>query len=347
MKQIECVNKNILNYYGVSKANDAIVINSVDEYVESFLKRYVLDCVKSNKTKHKEEYVFRGISRGDQKYSTITRQYYMNVPKLPEWGSKRYSERINQELLYIRKFEQNTSFVLPEPKNSLDIVAAAQHYTIRTRLIDWSTSPLVATLFSLHEQPAKLDFKGRGEKYYLVMAVDKTKHMVLQNLPADNVNNSVENHYITYGKMLNRLSKMYYEKNPEQIKEYFQDMFEDTHTLFMLKKSGVTINDSYIKKTIETFSKKFIADKICFLETNFANNRIVNQRGVFQLAVNPTRRYIDNCMQYVDMIFISENARKEIIKLCETLGVNYYALMPDSQSIASEINRKVEEESKK
>ena len=67
MKQIECVNKNILNYYGVSKANDAIVINSVDEYVESFLKRYVLDCVKSNKTKHKEEYVFRGISRGDQK----------------------------------------------------------------------------------------------------------------------------------------------------------------------------------------------------------------------------------------------------------------------------------------
>lgn len=344
MKHIDCVNKNILNYYGISNANDAIVIQNVDEYVENFLKRYVLDRVKSNNTRYKKEFVFRGISRGDQKYSKITRQYYMNVPKLPTWGKEAYSKKINQELLYIRKFEQNTSFILPEPRNSLDIVAAAQHYTIKTRLIDWSTSPLVATLFSLHEPPTKLEIKGRGEKYYLVMAVDKNKHMVLQNLPvSDNANNSGENHYVTYGKMLNRLSKIYHDKDRTQVEEYFREMLEDTHTLFMLEKSGVKINSSYINNTVKKFSDKFISDKICFLETNFANSRIVNQRGIFQLAVNPIRGYIDNCMKYIDMVFISEEARRDIIKYCEALGVHYYALMPDSQSIASEINRKVEE----
>lgn len=354
-KPIDCVSKNVLNYYGLSqsKCNDAFVVENLEQYVDLFLKKYVMDCVQTEgkNKKQKKEFVFRGISSGEQKYSKITREYYMNVSKMPAWDKEAYGKKLNQELLYIRRFEQNASFQLPEPRTTLDIVAAAQHYTIRTRLIDWSTSPLVATLFALHEVPSKLKIGGKGTKYYLVMVADKGKHMVLQSLPlpVEDKCGSGENHYISYGKMLNRLAQVYQEKDEKKITQYFKEMLNDTHTLFMLTKLGMKPNrdNTYLDKMVSNFYRKFTADKMCFLETNFANSRIVNQRGLFQIAVNPTRNYIDNCMQYLDFVFISEAARKDIIKYCEGLGVNYYALMPDSQSIASEINRRVEEENKK
>lgn len=131
--------------------------------------------------------------------------------------------------------------------------------------------------------------------------------------------------------------------NHEIVDEYFEKLLLLTNTKYMLSNEGVSISKGDKSFTQKSMAQKFKQGKIFFLETNFSNSRITNQRGLFQLSVDPFKSYIDSTYKDLDLVFISEKARESILDFCEKLGINFYALMPELQSIAEEINRKEDE----
>lgn len=342
----------VLNYYKIKNYKNIVWINNLDDFVNVFLKNYVTECIMpSNGGRRNKDYVFRGLSSPEQKYSRITTVHYKRQCLSPLLQDKSFVKSFNSELMYIRRFQQNAPKVAISNNSALDLVAMAQHNSLRTRLIDWTRSPLIATLFSLHNAPTYLSKKGNWQNYYLILAANIKDHILAQGLPTpkqmyDSTNIQAEN-YLIYGEMLKYLTEVYDSDNEDLKKQYFEELLTATNTKYMLNKTGATVQGLNIQSTINKLVGYLNKDRIFFLETNYSNTRIAAQRGLFQLSVNPFKQYIDSCFKNIDLIFILDSARSEILDYCIRLGMNNYALMPDKQSVALEINRKVDEELKK
>lgn len=309
--------KDALGQYGIKKYKRVALIDSVDEFIE-FLKTYGRD----------DEYYFRGISNEKQKYCKITRVIQSSTKS----NSKKlylYDNNIQYELELIRKFADKVTYLLKDYNSAVDFVAAAQHYTVNTRYIDWSTSPIVATLFSLRE-------KKISNKCYAILVAKKSENATIYTLPykSTGVNDNV---YITYGQMLHELNAVYNSKNNCDKKDYIRRVFESTHTMVAPNIMNINNASDYYQRVEENFCK----NSILFLETNFANSRIASQRGLFQIPPTLDPDYIDCTFEYIDVIFISRTARNGIVKFCNFLGWNYDALMPDCENIAQNVNDSV------
>ncbi len=334
---------NIRKYYKLEKIEykSASIINSLEEYI-SFLSKYIVEPMRLGKKAPK--YVFRGISKASQKYSKITNKLYKRSIEKPYLNAKSFGNSLNNELSYVRKFEQNTPALSSEYHNALDLIATAQHNSLRTRLIDWTRSPLIATLFALHSSPEKKAKEKNWCGHYMLLIANIKEHILAQGLPLSNEKKRTEgllSNCLLYGEMLKYLMQV--NDNHEIVDEYFEKLLLLTNTKYMLSNEGVSISKGDKSFTQKSMAQKFKQGKIFFLETNFSNSRITNQRGLFQLSVDPFKSYIDSTYKDLDLVFISEKARESILDFCEKLGINFYALMPELQSIAEEINRKEDE----
>lgn len=332
-----------LKYYDIDKCHKERVeiVDSVDDYFV-FLKKY-----STQLAEEQNEYFFRGISKPEQKYSRITRQYFNDATRRHSYyniDSDYEINAFNKELQYIRKFEQKAAFLLKDSHTTLDLVATAQHYTIMTRLIDWSLSPLVATLFSLHHDVNKED----DCDYYMIMIADKSRQVVIYGLPTSkHIMNQTPN-YIIYEDMLMNLMKVFIfskdrdrKKAVDKVQNFFGKLFTQTNTIkflnrFLTKNKITTPN---VDGMITSNRIKFMQNRPMFLETSYSNERLTNQRGLFQLSILPNKAYIDSCLYNFNFVLINKQLRNELIKICDKLGISYYGIMPDCQSIACEINR--------
>lgn len=339
---------NIRKYYKLEKIKykSVTIINSLEEYID-FLSKYIVQPMENGGKA--PQYVFRGISNASQKYSKITNKIYTRAIAKPYLDSKRFGNSLNNELSYIRKFEQNAPSLSSEYHNALDLVATAQHNSLRTRLIDWTRSPLIATLFALHSSPKKKVAREKGWcGYYLILVANMKEHILARGLPLSD-RNSKEfgqlSNYLLYGEMLKYLTQI--NDDYDKVDEYFEKLLLFTNTKYMLADEGVSISQGNKTSTLKSIVQKFKQGKIFFLETNFSNSRITNQRGLFQLSVDPYKSYIDSTYKDLDLVFISQKARGKILEFCEKLGVNFYALVPELQSVAEEINRKEDEKERK
>lgn len=335
IEEVQGVNNGIseaLEYFGIKKFNKVFIVEDINDYYD-VLKHH--RTINKNTFAKSTKFVFRGISDPKQKYSKLTR-LFINNSKLSQ------AELTLIEANMLRKFEQNSAYLLNGLYSPIDLVATAQHYGLSTRLLDWSYSPLVATLFALYEKTyinKKVAKKEKNEiPYYAICATRLQDHVVVENLLVDSDYINVSK-TIMYAKMVKKLEELFKENDVEKYKTYLNNIFSSNNLKFTLK-SGLEKEDS----TINNAAKKLQDGKILFLKSSFSNTRIVEQKGLFQITVETNNRnYLDKQYAYGNVILISKKIRRDLISLCEYFGVNYYGLTPDVEHIAKEIGRRENE----
>lgn len=94
--------------------------------------------IKENISDYKGPIWYRGQSKSAWKLE----------PRLMRGGSE------TSESHLINRFKQNATSILTQtPRGEFDWLFLMQHYSVPTRLLDWSESPLVALFFAVSERP--------------------------------------------------------------------------------------------------------------------------------------------------------------------------------------------------
>lgn len=110
-------------------------IKSLSDYIS------VLKDIKDNYIENDGDIWFRGVS--DISYELAPGVIWRNIDEPKHSGM--IEEWLNEYSIYADS----------ELSDSFDIYALAQHYGLPTRLLDWTTSPLVALYFSLEKEEQK------------------------------------------------------------------------------------------------------------------------------------------------------------------------------------------------
>lgn len=339
------------------KIGNIYMVNDLSEYLH-IVNYYMTSWYMEKNIQKRQRYFFRGFSEWDQ----VRSKFYRNK------GYLKNSECIETTL--IRKFEENACVKIGQFNNPIDLVSAAQHYGVFTRLIDWSVSPFIATLFALHDM-YKQDNKTKRNFYGVL--VKSTRNIINLKSLAEKTPSITKSMSIRYLDMVEMFLKLL-EAKSELTNKTLNSIREISHSNFA-KIIGDTLcgnekllNEkikglSYITKqnlifimnyfnailkdtnemavrynsysTCELMVRRFLLTSISiFVETNYSNERIKDQRGVFELDDIGSNRNSTKS----DLIIISQKARNEIIKYINRIGISYYQITNSPQENASFIN---------
>ena len=151
--------------------------------INSFLKVF-------NELINNDNYIFRGLSKDDEKYPKIIR------------NNKTFS--LEREVHLLVEFEKYCG-LYGSVRNCWEFIALAQHHGLDTRLIDFSKNPFVAAFFSLYNSYAV---------EYVVYAADKGDYMNVKDI----------NFHVRNGCYLGGMSEMSFS---EKIKHNYSVLLED------------------------------------------------------------------------------------------------------------------------
>ncbi|MGY6452248.1 FRG domain-containing protein [Vibrio parahaemolyticus] len=117
------------------------------------MEQYSLDTIEkvfefSTRFVPENHMVFRGVVNSDY-------QLTPSVGRLPALIC--VSEELAREKHLLEQFKMKSALRLQcKPKNDWEWLSLAQHYGLPTRLLDWSTSPLIALYFATSHSPEEL-----------------------------------------------------------------------------------------------------------------------------------------------------------------------------------------------
>ena len=119
---------------------DRIEIKSVSEY---------LSTVQSFEQQHIAQWIFRG--QGNEKYQLVPSLFRIDIKStLTDWND------LEEYMLKVFKREARP-FSEFEPEDESELLALAQHHGLPTRLLDWSTNPLVALFFAVENYDSDVE----------------------------------------------------------------------------------------------------------------------------------------------------------------------------------------------
>ena len=195
--------------------------------------------------------VFRGISRTIEVKPNIQRVFDRRQNEYLDLSASEYSMLDEFYRLGRQHFVSNY--------NLLDYVAAAQHFGVPTRLIDWTRDPFVALFFAVYMNNAP-----ENEEYRIFYA-DLDDHLVIDRTYTG----------FTYAELHSESEFIIKYRNfiaDLRNKEGLKDRIENRNTL--IQSLGVA--------TIT----KFKDEGLLFYDPPLSNPRLAAQQGLFSIAAN-------------------------------------------------------------
>lgn len=148
-------------------------MNNIEKNIIKDIPSYLSQILALNKDKGKDEIlIFRGeISMGYSLKPSIGR-------------AKDYSLNL-EEQLFLEFKRQYYSYTDLRPKTDMDVLFLAQHYRLKTRLLDWSYNPLVALYFACEKEvdSSENDDKKNGRVYYQTLKNKKFDSLTNPKMP--------------------------------------------------------------------------------------------------------------------------------------------------------------------
>lgn len=300
--------------------------NKNQDIIKSFLdeKEKVITLSKDeieklliNRVSGKRDYeiVFRGLTYDRELFPTVFRDLsgkMKDYNDLREYENELYSEYNRYSIQY-----------LPYYESLADWLAIAQHFGLKTRLIDWTYNPLVALFFAVNNEETEVDsYILSAEKKYTI------------------------NEFFYFSETTSQ-SDEFTNKRMWQIRKNLS--WIDTHFEFP-SYCNFPKND----EQSEVFYKNVRQKKeICFLETNNANPRIIAQEGIFQLCRFSTSDTCSSTIEQIENNLIDEirnnihriyvipySIKSHLRDLLNNLNINTPKLFPDLENICKFINSK-------
>lgn len=227
--------------------------------------------------------------------------------------SKNEDKIINEMVSYFpERFPRGTS--------TFDILVDLQHFQIPTRLLDITTSPLVALFMACY------NFNNEPNPDKDVVYIFEVLKKDIKNWNSDSV------------ALISNLARMPYNFNAHD--PHKEDIDQLVHTIFEEKNHYFNM---YEPNESHKYSKDF--NKILCVRPKNTNDRINRQQGLFFLfGVNDSKENY-KAMKFDDSVRISKitiagNSRTEILKDLAILGYDKITLFPDMQNIGEGIAEK-------
>lgn len=264
----------------------------------------LINFLMSNRIRSK--YYYRGISESNQKYPTIMR--------LKNDDYETFEENILNNLIkYGSSFTGCT-------RNAFDFIGLAQHYGLPTRLLDWTSNPLVALFFSIYN-----------------IKVDEERKPKLLLLPKHNTLPI----YIPLHTPTALETELKFDNIILDFKLFIKEV-NDSNFIKMLQKYSefeFGMNSGELEEVYKNIQLKNDNKNMIIIDVGYSNSRIQAQDGIFYLPRELESSKIDEEYRKSEVIEINIDPkwRVELLSIIDSLGVSGYKLFNDLSSICKYI----------
>lgn len=266
-------------------------------------------------------YVFRGYNKQDQLLPIIIRE-------------KDYSG-VEYELM--NEFEKYGSHYF-SANTPIDFLSYGQHYGLPTRLIDFTYNPFIALSFALFSQKSPGRYTEEEDKdYYYIRYCDINENIHLKSVPVFN--------QLSFGSFESDSISKRCEEVLRKYSECLSDVNNQSFSSYINGLSKCYYQPSANSKNYEQIiTQKVGAQKLCFIDPNQSNQRIIMQQGLFMLPyILDVEKHLELISVNTSVIKIHRNLREPLLKYLDTLGYNTFRLMPDLSSICAAVTQKVKD----
>ncbi|PKM40130.1 MAG: hypothetical protein CVV04_07630 [Firmicutes bacterium HGW-Firmicutes-9] len=265
--------------------------------------------------------VFRGYSKQDHLLPNIIRDKDLS----------------KHESTFLYEFERYGSLYFVA-NNAIDFLSYAQHYGLPTRLLDFSYNPFIALSFALYANKGLNYREPEDREYYYIRFCNIDKNIVIRGFP---VFKGMRFGTFESNSISNQCNSFIQEFIRYLYKTTDMDMFKDyANALYSYNCETSTDSKNFTHLLQTTVQER----RICFMDTNQSNQRIIMQQGLFMLPynLNPDD-HISLLREKSQVIKIHKSLRGELLDYLNTLGYNTFRLMPDLPNVCAAITQRVQD----